>query len=241
MAIAALPPLPSTPVLPRRDPTARAHLDEVARRGSPLVLARERVLPVPGPLGAILPGAALQRGSVVTVEGATGSGATSLAFELAAAATAAGEWAVAVDRRGTLGGLAAGEGGVELSRFVVVRGVTDDRWSTVVAALIDGVSLVMADVPRGVRAADARRLVARARERGTVLVMISAAESASVVAPAWPADAALHLRAEGGAWSGLGSGGGVLETRALRVRVEGRGVATGVHTTSTSGGLARAG
>jgi hypothetical protein len=216
VAIAALPPEhPLT--LPRRDPRSRAHLEEVARRGAPVVLARDRVLPVPGPLGALLPGGALQRGTVATVVGEVGAGVTSLALGLAAAATAAGEWAAAVDLPGTLGGLSAHECGVELSRFAVVRGVPNDRWATVVAALLDGVSLVMADVPRGLRAGDARRLVARARERSTVLIMVSASDRA------WPADAALRLRAEGGPWPGLEPGRGVLEPRALRLRISGRG------------------
>ena len=113
---------------------------------------------------------------------------------------------------------------MELSRFAVVREVPGDRWAAVVAALLDGVSLVLADVPRGLRAADARRLVARARERSTVLVMVGAA------ARVWPADAALRLRAEGGAWTGLGSGRGVLAPRPLRLRVEGRGMQPAVRT-----------
>ncbi len=210
MAIAALP--PTHPLeLPRRDSLARAHLDQVARQGAPVVLARERVLEIPGRLGELLPGGALQRGTVATVSGEPGAGVTSLALGLAAAATAAGEWAAAVDLTGTLGGLAASEAGVELSRFAVVRGVPDDRWATVVAALLDGVSLVMADIPRNLRTADARRLVARARERSTVLVMVSTS------ARAWPADAALRLQAEGGAWSGLELGHGVLAPRRAAV------------------------
>jgi hypothetical protein len=112
---------------------------------------------------------------------------------------------------------------VELSRFAVVRDVPRDRWAPVVAALLDGVSLVVADVPRGLRAADARRLVARARERSTVLVMVESS------AQAWPADAALRLRAEGGAWPGLGPGQGVLAPRPVCVRVEGRGMRSGVR------------
>ena len=227
MTLATLPSTPSpalVPALPKRDTAARAHLDEVARRGAPLVLARDRVLEVPGPLSALLPGGALQRGTVTTVDGERGAGVTSLALGLAAAATAAGEWAVAVDLPGTLGGLAAREAGVELTRFAVVREVPGDRWAAVVAALLDGVSLVMADVPRGLRVADARRLVARARERSTVLVMVGAG------ARVWPADAALRLRAEGGAWTGLGSGRGVLAPRPLRLRVEGRGMPSAVRT-----------
>ena len=43
-----------------------------------------------------------------------------------------------------------------------------------VAALLDGMSLVIAEVPRSVRAADARRLVARAREREVILVPFGA-------------------------------------------------------------------
>ncbi len=228
VAIAALPSPLSDPAfpraLPRRDAAARTHLDDVSRRGAPVVLARERVLSIPGPLGALFPDGALQRGTVTTVGGDPGAGATSLAFGLAAAATAAGEWAAAVDLHGTLGGLAAAESGVELSRFAVVRDVPNDRWATVVAALLDGVSLVMADVPRGLRAGDAHRLVARARERSTVLVMMSSS------ARAWPADAALRLWAVGGPWSGLEAGRGVLVPRALRLRVEGRGLAPGVRT-----------
>src|SRR5947209_1636703 len=92
------------PALPRRDDEARAHLEAVGCRSSPLVLARDRVIPVPGALGALLPGAALSRGATVTVDGVPGAGATSLALELAAAATATGEWAAAVDLDGTLGG-----------------------------------------------------------------------------------------------------------------------------------------
>ena len=74
-------------------------------------------------------------------------------FELAAAVTAVGEWAAAVDLDGTLGALAAREAGVALDRFAVVRRVPPARWATVVAALLDGVSLVIAEVPRGVGAA----------------------------------------------------------------------------------------
>ncbi|MGH9050489.1 MAG: hypothetical protein ACRDY4_12220, partial [Acidimicrobiia bacterium] len=80
--------------LPRRDEQARMHLKAVARQASPVVLAGEQVLPVPGELGELIP--ALRRGSVVAVGGETGAGASSVALGLAAAATAAGEWAAAV-------------------------------------------------------------------------------------------------------------------------------------------------
>jgi RecA/RadA recombinase len=130
------------------------------------VLARERALAVPGPLGELLPGGAVQRGTVVAVDGDPGAGATSVAFQLAAAATAAGEWAAAVELDASLGGLAAGEAGVVLDRFAVVRRVPPARWEAVVAALLDGISVVLTEVPAFVRIGDARRLQARARERG---------------------------------------------------------------------------
>lgn len=196
-------------------PVPRAGLAEVAQRVRPVVLAGERRLAVPGPLGEILPGGGLQRGSVVRVEGAPGSGATSLLLSLLAAATAAGEWAAVVDGDGVLGGLAAAEAGVALERLAVVRATPAALYGRVVATLLDGVAVVGATIPRGFRPADARRLEARARERSAVLV----------AAGAWPVEAALRLRAEHSSWSGLGPGEGLLVTRVLQVTVSGRGAA----------------
>jgi hypothetical protein len=181
----------------------------------PVVLAGERRLAVPGPLGGILPGGGLQRGSVVRVEGAAGSGATSLLLALLVAATAAGEWAAVVDGDGVLGGLAAAEAGVALDRLAVVRAVPAALYGRVVATLLDGVTVVGAAIPRGFRLADARRLEARARERAAVLV----------AAGPWPGEAALRLRAEHSSWSGLGRGEGLLGQQVLRVAVSGRGAA----------------
>ena len=193
----------------------RPELTEVAPRVRPVVLAGERRLAVPGPLGEILPGGGLQRGSVVRVEGAAGSGGTSLLLSLLAAATAAGEWAAVVDGDGVLGGLAAAEAGVALDRLAVVRAVPAALYARVVATLLDGVTVVGATIPRGFRLGDARRLEARARERAAVLV----------AAGSWPGEAALRLRAEHSTWSGLGCGEGFLGSRVLRVAVSGRGAA----------------
>jgi hypothetical protein len=217
--------------VPRRDAEARARLRDVAGRSRPVTLAREQALPVTGHLGELLPLGALQRGTAVVVEGARGAGATSVAFSLVAAATAAGEWAAAVDVEGTLGLEAAATAGVILERFAVVRGASHDRWATTVAALLDGVTLVLAEVPPRVRVGDARRLVARARERGAVLVAVP------VPGASWPGDAALRLVVEGGRWSGLAPGGGLLAERALRVGVSGKGAAARPRTAE----LARAG
>jgi hypothetical protein len=198
--------------LPRRDDPARVRLGEVGRAVRPVVPAGERALSVPGELGELIP--PLRRGSVVAVVGAPGAGATSVALRLAAAATAAGEWAAAVELHGSLGGLAAAEAGIALERFAVARRVPPTRWAAVVAALLDGIGVVLAEVPPYARAGDARRLAARARERGVVLVGVGG----------WPAEAALRIRAEGSAWHGLARGTGLLATRDLKVSVDAHGV-----------------
>lgn len=183
------------------------------------------MLPVSGPFGALLPGGGVVRGVVVAVEGTPGSGATSVTCELVAAATAGGEWAAVVDPYGSMGGGALLEAGVVGERCAVVRVRERARWGAVVAALLDGVALVAADVPVGVRAGEARRLTARARERGAVLV----------VSGAWPGEAALRLRAEGIEWAGMGAGGGVLTRASIRVTVDGRGAASRARTVALAG------
>lgn len=205
----------SGPVQSLPGPRPAPVLAEVAGKARPLVLASEQLLSVPGELGYLLPGGGLRRGTVVAVEGATGSGRTSLALQLAAAATAAGEWVAAVElmpggRVPRLGAVAAREAGVALERFAVVRAVEPSRWSAVVAALVEGVSLVLTELPAGLRPSDARRLVARARERRCVLVALGG----------WPEGATLTVRARGGSWSGLEQG--LLATRTLEVEVAGR-------------------
>ncbi len=86
-----------------------------------------------------------------------------------------------------------------------------------VAALLDGVTLVVAAVPPRLRLGDARRLVARARERGAVLVAFGC----------WPVEASVRIHTGPGPWRGLGVGSGLLEGRDLHVEVEvkGRGFA----------------
>jgi len=205
--------VPTSPVLPRRDDEARARLRAVAARARPFVAAGDRLLAVTGRIGEQLPAGGLQRGSTISVDGSPGAGATTVALTLAAAATVAGEWAAVVDPGGTLGARAAVAAGVELDRLAVVRSVTPDRWAAVVAALLDGITVVVAAVPPHLRLGDARRLVARARERKAVLVAFGP----------WPVEAALRIHTGRCAWSGLGAGTGLLDTRDLRIDVEGKG------------------
>ena len=61
-------------------------------------------VPVPGPLGSLLPSGHLPAGTVVSLGGEPGTGRTSVALELLAATTGTGGWAAVVDPFGTLGG-----------------------------------------------------------------------------------------------------------------------------------------
>ena len=208
--------------LPRRDEEARARLAAVAAQSRPFVAAGDRLLPVAGRIGELLPAGGLQRGSTIAVDGSPGSGSTTVALTLAAAATFAGEWAAVVDPpgsqwRGTLGGRAAVAVGVELERLAVVRRVAPDRWAAVVAALLDGITVVVAAVPPHLRLGDARRLIARARERKSVLVAFGS----------WPVEATFRVHISGSTWSGLGAGSGLLDARDLHIEVEGKGQTQG--------------
>lgn len=209
------------PAGPGADP-----LRVVASRFRPITLATDQIVPVLGPLGEVLPDGGLRRGTVLTLEGATGTGTTTLALDLAAAVTATGQWAAMVQLASApsagssgassssgasvVGAPAAVEAGVALDRLAVIRHVPRDRWSVVVAALVEGVALVITDLPPHVRLADTRRIVARTRERGSILVALGA----------WPERAAVRLRPRGGTWR---MAGGRLDGRDLTVDVEGRG------------------
>ena len=199
--------------LPLRDEHARAQLRAAATRAAPAVLAGDRLLSVAGPIGDLLPAGGIQRGSTVALDGPPGAGSTTFVFALAAAATSAGEWAAVVDPDGTFGARAAFDAGVALERCAVVRRITPDRWTTVVAALLDGVALVAAALPPVLRPGDARRLTARARERAAVLVALGP----------WPVEAALRLQVQSGAWSSV-NGGGLVTTRDLAVHIERKGM-----------------
>ena len=207
--------------LPVRDGEARRRLERVARDACTANLAADRRLLVADPLGGLLPDGGLRRGSVVTLAGPAGT--TSVLLPLLAAATATGEWAAIVEPGTTLGGAAIAEAGVALERCAIVRRVPPDRWTVVVAALLEGATLVAAWVPPSVRMGDARRLAARARERGAVLVALESVPGTKPVV--WPAEAALRLHVQAGPWRGLDAGHGLLSERDLQVRVEGRGAA----------------
>ena len=194
-------------------------LADVAHLTRPLVLARDQTLALLPGLDALVPDGGLQRGSTVVVEGEVG--ATSLALALAAGPSAAGGW-VAVVGCPDLGLAAAGEAGIVAERLMLVAEPPRDQWAAVVAALIGAVDVVLAG-PQRVGAADARRLAARARERGTVLVQIAPRSSQrSTRGRGAGLEVDLRLAVTEVEWQGLGQGHGHLRSRRVAVEATGR-------------------
>jgi hypothetical protein len=191
----------------------------LVRQASEPVGRVEQSLPVSAQLRPLLPGGVLRRGGTVAVaanaDGRSASsraGATSLLFALVAEASSSGSWCAVVGLP-RLGLVAAAEAGVAVERFALVPHPGPD-WAAVVAALIDGVDIVVVATPGPVAAAVASRLGARARQRGAVLIPVGQ----------WPG-ADLTLTVTGDTWHGLGQGRGRLRARDLEVHVQGRGAA----------------
>jgi hypothetical protein len=191
----------------RPEAASPERLRELAGVSRPVALAEERVLPVLPVLEPLLVGGGVRRGSTVAVVGST-----SLALALVAGTSAAGSWTAVVGVP-ALGVVAAAEAGVALDRLALVA-EPDEHWATVAAALLDAVDVVMVRPSRRVRHADARRLVARARERGSVLVPLAPWDGADV-----------QLSIEAARWHGVGQGDGHLTGRELDVVATGRGAA----------------
>lgn len=188
----------------------RAPLARVAEQARPVVLAREQRLPVLDPLAPLLPEGGLRRGAVVGVEG---NGATSLLLSLLAGPSAAGSW-VALVGLPQVGLAAAAELGVVLDQVAVVADPPAAGWSATVAALIDAFDVV-ALTPVAGRPQQARRLAARARERGAVLALVRGRHR-------WGEGPDVRLTVVDHHWQGLERGHGHLRARRLTVAATGR-------------------
>jgi hypothetical protein len=177
-----------------------------------------------------------------------------LALALVAAASTAGSWCAAVGvGRPPLGPVAAAELGVVLERFPLVAvpprsgppGAARGGWPWVVAALLDAVDVVVAWPPPHLRAADARRLVARGRERASVLVVPTPFGHGAATpfghgaatpfghgaatpfghGAGWPEAVDVRLAVVASTWEGMGDGHGRLLARRVEVEATGRGAA----------------
>nr|BFF17264.1 hypothetical protein GCM10025730_07850 [Promicromonospora thailandica] len=125
-----------------------------------------RVLPVHPHLTHLLPDGGLRAGTTVVVRGSA-----SLLLALLAEASCDGAWTVLVGYP-SAGIAAAADAGCDLERTLVVplpAGSAVDA-PAVLAALIDGMDVVVIGPEVTLLDHDRRRLAARARDRGTVLL-----------------------------------------------------------------------
>jgi hypothetical protein len=200
-----------------------ATLRQLGDRVRPLSTAAERTLPVPEAFAGLLPQGGLVRGSVVAAEGGA---ASSLALALAGPATAAGSWCAVVGLR-HLGLLAAAELGVVLERTLLVAEPPAEEWAATVAALLDAVEVVLVAPAQVPTPTVHRRLVARARERGSVLLWVGSGDSAGASGAGAGTGARgeqpdLAVVAGNSRWEGVGVGHGRLRARRVEVAVTGR-------------------
>ena len=173
-------------------------------------LAHERTIPVVDALVDLVPGGHLQRGSNLAIHGV---GATSFALALAGQAVRNGSF-LAIVAPPTFGLSACIDFDIPLRRVVQFSIAGPSLWPQVVAAVIEGFDLVMVADKQRVNAGQARSLVARNRERGSVLMRVGG--------PAWSDAADLRFDVGDPVWSGLGAGHGHLQSRQVAVQVTGR-------------------
>jgi hypothetical protein len=172
-------------------------------------LSRQESLPVDPALRELFP-QGIRRGSTIGVT------STSLMLLLLSASTQTGSWA-GIAGFPNVGVVAAQELGVDLKRCAFVPYYTDPSAPKVVAALIDAVDFVVIHRADNIRDADARRLIARARERKCVLVLNKTT---------WSGVTPLTLRVTSSSWHRTANGLGRLQGRWVNVVAGGRGGAS---------------
>jgi len=136
-----------------------------------------------------------------------------LSMALAVAASAAGAWCLAVGFEDP-GVVAMAELGMDLDHVVLVPR-PGHRWAEVTATALSGLDVVLLRPGFPARAAMARNLAARARERRSVLIVLAGQK-------AWPEGPDLRMRVEEACWAGMGEGHGNLRRRRATVTAVGR-------------------
>lgn len=207
----------------------------------PVNLSRLSVIPQ---LAEILHSSTLRPGSVIGI--APGSGSTSLLMHLLAGPTQHGAWATVIGAP-HLNPYAAVSAGVAIDRVAFIP-EPGERWLEVVATAIDAIDIVVLYLHHPCRPHDARRLLARARQRHNLLVVAEAGSqprlhSESQLAnsygrdgcgerraslptrPArrlWPETPDITLTTCTTAWNGIGFGHGCLQRTTIQVQVKNR-------------------
>ncbi|GAA1969043.1 hypothetical protein GCM10009718_00780 [Isoptericola halotolerans] len=198
-------PAPAIPA-PAGPPLGTVRTESPKTRVVPEIPAETPARTVHPALAPLLPGG-LPSGGILTVQGST-----SLLLALLATASRDGAW-VAFVGAPAVGMLAAADVGISLERTAVVPAPGPDA-PAVLAALLDGMDVLVVGPRAALADVDRRRLAARTRQRDAVLVTTERWPGAHVV-----------LDARGGAWSGADAGAGWLRRRTLSVLRTGRGAA----------------
>jgi hypothetical protein len=159
----------------------------------------------------------LQPGRSVGLIGSPGFGLTRLGLSMLAGPAKNGLVAY-LDVRGWLCPPAAWEAGIPPERLAVVRCEDPIRWGRVASTLLEGVRALYAEVPRGIKEAQFRKLSALARSRRTSLVLrpISGDIPSGLVF--------LRLVAREITWQGTEDGHGRLGRRTLLLEASGKAV-----------------
>lgn len=170
----------------------------------------------------LIPQGRLKPGSCVGIGG--GPGQTSLLLRLLAGPMAQGCWAAIVGMPDL--GIAAGvELGVRLDHLALIP-EPGQRWLDVAAALLDSVELVVLSPPSCARPTDAKRLMARARQRQSVLLVMDGQRQGGLSADQgrrlWPEQPDLVLMAQAAGCVGVARGHGSLRSRQVSVTTGGR-------------------
>jgi hypothetical protein len=125
-------------------------------------------LPVGPALSALFPSGGLERGHIY---GCRGDASLSVLYALIARATQAGSWVATVNLF-SLGLMSAREHGIALQRLLCVdAGTQPATWTQVMGACVDGLDVVVAYAPQ-CSLHDARRIEARLKAHGSVLVIV---------------------------------------------------------------------
>jgi len=157
----------------------------------------------------------LNPGQVGLLVGDPGLGMTRLGLVMLSDYARAGAVAY-LDVRGWLSPLAAWEVGIEPDRLVIARCGEVVRWGKAVAALLDGATAVLAEIPVGAKDASIRKLAALARNRGTALLL-------RPLERAVPNGIAhLTIEARETAWSGAVNGHGRIDRRKTLLTASGK-------------------
>jgi hypothetical protein len=183
-------------------------LRSLKARIAPTATAAQRVLPVRSDLASLLPLGGFRRGTVAQI--AHGG----LLYAALGEAMSEGAWTVFVGAP-SLGLAAAFDHGISAERLAIVATPPPDQSASVIAALVDAVDLVVLGSTVVLRAADARRLSARIRERNGVLISMGA----------WPDAPEVTLEVTASSFTGIDRGHGHLQGWSLEVQVSGRGAA----------------